>query len=113
MSECFPDQDEIVEVIHLPEFSGASQLCQELCRIQEDCQFWQRDTEELTCTLLSYSYLSSCLTISAGSEPDYLDCIAQVSVFRIFNVNVFRCFQYPQKISWVPISFMLANLVRP
>ena len=75
VSECQPDPDEVIVTIPLPSDQEAASICQQLCGIQEDCNYWTFDSATLTCSLLSYCYLYSCDSFMAGPEPDFSDCL--------------------------------------
>ena len=77
VSECQPDQAEVIREIALPSNPGARQLCQQFCGVQEGCSYWSYDQDTLTCSLLSYCYLHSCDSLTAGAEPDFSDCLCQ------------------------------------
>ena len=81
VAECQPDPDEVIREISLPGDQGASysQVCQELCGIEEGCNHWSYDQASLTCSLLSYCYITSCDSIMAGPQPDFKDCLCQNS----------------------------------
>ena len=80
VSECLPDLDEVIQEVPLPSPSqGAAQLCQQLCGVQEDCNYWTYDAASLTCSLLSYCYLHSCDSLTAGAEPDTSECLCRDS----------------------------------
>ena len=76
VSECQPDQDEVILEMSLPSNEdGATSICQELCGIQDNCEYWRFDAASLTCSLLSYCYLHSCDSLMAGPEPDLGECL--------------------------------------
>ena len=76
VSECQPDQDEVILEMSLPsDEDGATSICQELCEIQDNCEYWRFDGASLTCSLLSYCYLHSCDSLMAGPEPDLSSCL--------------------------------------
>ena len=68
VGECQPDAEEIIMSVDLPSDQGAHSVCQELCLIQEDCEYWSFDALSLTCTLHTYCYLHSCDSITGGVE---------------------------------------------
>ena len=76
VGECSPNADEIIMSVDLPSDQGAHSLCQELCGIQEDCEYWSFDADTLRCTLHTYCYLHSCDSITGAADPDPFDgCI--------------------------------------
>ena len=76
VSECEPDQDEVILEMSLPSSDeGAASICQELCGIQDNCEYWSFDSASLTCSLLSYCYLHSCDSLMAGAEPELGECL--------------------------------------
>ena len=79
VSECQPDLDEVILTVPLPSYEGAAQLCQELCGVQEDCEYWSFNADTLDCSLLAYCYLHSCDNITAGPSPDFTECLCQNS----------------------------------
>ena len=82
VSECNPDfEDEVILQVPLPGRSKdeAIEICQSLCNVQFDCTHWQWSGPTMTCTLLTYSYLSLCHNISSTSSPDLSTCISQNS----------------------------------
>jgi len=79
VSDCRLVDNEIINEIPLPIDQGASHVCQGLCRNQDDCTHWRWSESAQICTLLAYSYLHLCQTISSGSENNFNDCINQDS----------------------------------
>ena len=79
VSECHLDQDEVIIQIPFPSQDGAIRICQNICNAQFDCTYWQWSGPHMTCTLLTYSYLSLCHNISSTSSPELSTCISQDS----------------------------------
>ena len=82
VSECNLDfEDEVILQVPLPGRSKdeAIEICQDLCNVQFDCTHWQWSGPQMTCTLLTYSYLSLCHNISSTSSPGLATCISQDS----------------------------------
>jgi len=79
VSDCQLRENEIINEIHLPINQGALHACQGLCRSQGDCTHWRWNDSAQNCTLLAYSYLHLCQTISSGSENNFNDCVNQDS----------------------------------
>ena len=81
VAECQPDPAEVIREISLPSDQGAgySQVCQQLCGVEEACNHWSYDGASSTCSLLSYCYLHSCDSLTAGAEPDTSDCLCRDS----------------------------------
>ena len=78
VSECQPDLEEVIMTVPLPSYQGAAQLCQELCGVQEDCEYWSFNADTLDCSLLAYCYLHSCDNITAGPSPDFVSELWQL-----------------------------------
>ena len=82
VSECNLDfEDEVILQVPLP---GSSQdeainICQSLCNLQFDCTYWQWSGPQMTCTILTYSYLPLCHNISSTASPDLSTCLSQDS----------------------------------
>ena len=79
VSECDLDPDEVIIQIPFPSQDDAIRICQDLCNAQFDCTYWQWSGPQMTCSLLSYSYLSLCHNISSTSSPEISNCISQDS----------------------------------
>ena len=79
VSECKPDPDEVIVTIPLPSDQEAAIICQQLCGIQDDCEFWSFDKDSLSCDLLAYCYLHTCDSFVAGPDPDFTECLCQGS----------------------------------
>ena len=79
VSECQLGPDEIINQVPLPSQDDALEICQDLCNVQFDCTYWQWSGPQMTCTLLTYSYLSLCHNISSTSSPGLATCISQDS----------------------------------
>jgi len=79
VSDCRFGENEILTELPLPTVQDGSHLCQELCTNQDDCTHWRWSKGAHTCTLLAYSYLHLCETISSGMENNFNDCINQDS----------------------------------
>ena len=79
VSECNLGPDEVINKTPLPGQDDAIRICQDLCNIQTDCTYWQWSGPQETCTLLRYSYLSTCLNVSSTSRPDFSTCLSQDS----------------------------------
>ena len=79
VSECDLGPDEVILQLSLPSEEGAQKICQDLCNVQFDCTYWQFSGPQLTCSLLRYSYLSRCQSMSSGPSPDISECLSQDS----------------------------------
>ena len=79
VADCDPDPDKVILTARLSGDEGSSLLCQQLCGVQDDCAYWSYDRARLTCSLLSYCYITSCDSIFAGPQPDFKDCLCQNS----------------------------------
>ena len=79
VADCDPDPDKVILTARLSGDEGSSLLCQQLCGVQDDCAYWSYDRASLTCSLLSYCYITSCDSIFAGPQPDFKDCLCQNS----------------------------------
>ena len=49
VSGCQPDPHQVIQAVTLPSL----QACQQLCRDEEQCQYWSYDGATLTCSLLA------------------------------------------------------------
>ncbi len=79
VSECHLDQDMVILQVPLPSQDDANRICQDLCNVQFDCTYWQWSGTQMTCTLLTYSYLSLCHNISSTASPELPTCFSQDS----------------------------------
>ena len=79
VSECQFDPDEVILQAPLPSQEDAIKICQDLCKAQFDCTYWQWNGPQMTCTLLTSSYLSLCRNISSTASPDLQTCLSQDS----------------------------------
>ena len=77
VSGCQPDPAEVIMTLIIP--GEPPSICQELCIDLDDCNFWSYDSISFACSLLHTSYLATCDNITAGTEPDYVQCLAQNS----------------------------------
>ena len=79
VSECHLDQDEVILQVPLPSQDDAIRICQDLCNTQFDCTYWQCSGLQMTCTLLTSSYLPLCHNISSTASPELHTCLSQDS----------------------------------
>ena len=79
VSDCEFGPSEVILQVSLPSQEDAITICQGLCNIQFGCSYWQWRGEQMTCTLLTYSYLSLCHNISSTSSPELSTCLSQDS----------------------------------
>ena len=79
VSDCFLNTNEVILQVLLPSPADAITICQDLCNIQLGCSYWQWSGPQMTCTLLSNSYLSRCHNISSTSSPELSTCLSQDS----------------------------------
>ena len=70
---------EVINQVELPTQDGAVIICQDLCNVHFDCTYWQWSGPEMTCTLLTSSYLSLCHKISSTASPGISTCLSQDS----------------------------------
>ena len=79
VSECHLDQYDVIIQIPFPSQDDAITICQDLCNVQFGCTYWQWSGPQMTCTLLTNSYLSQCHNISSTSSPELSTCLSQDS----------------------------------
>ena len=79
VSECEFGPDEVILQVPLPGTDDAIRICQDLCNAQFGCSYWQWKGTQMTCTLLTYSYLPLCHNISSAASPELPICISQDS----------------------------------
>ena len=79
VSDCNLSPDEVILQVPFPGHDGAIRMCQDLCKTQFDCTYWQWSEPQMTCTLLRYSYLSRCRNVSSTSTPEVSTCLSQDS----------------------------------
>ena len=75
VGSCSPDQSQTILSLDLPNSGEQWQLCENLCNVQEDCEFWSLSTcmstsQTCKCSLLTYSYLHSCEIVGGGVDTD-------------------------------------------
>ena len=75
VGSCSPDQSQTILSLDLPNSGEQWQLCENLCNVQEDCEFWSLSNCASTsptckCSLLTYSYLHSCEIVGGGVDTD-------------------------------------------
>jgi len=72
---CDPSKDELIEEYDIPNVEEAVSLCQEVCQIQEGCNFFDYNKNASKCYLFSYRYLDSCQLIGGPVTPGIDDCV--------------------------------------
>ena len=87
VGSCSPDQSQTILSLDLPNTGEQWQLCENLCNVQEDCEFWSLSTCLSTspickCSLLMYSYLHSCEIVGGGVDSDI-----EASASKSFNLK--------------------------
>ena len=74
VSFCSPDPSQTILSLDLPNMGYQWRLCERLCNVQEDCEYWSvscpEASEPCKCFLLKYSYLHSCEVIGGGIDSD-------------------------------------------
>jgi len=79
VGKCDPSKDEIIATYHLPsETEGVNSLCQQVCQIQEGCNFFVYNKESEDCILFQYRYLESCAQIGGLAKPSIDECSAGI-----------------------------------
>ena len=91
VGSCSPDQSQAILSLDLPNSGQQWQLCENLCNVQEDCEFWSLSTCPTTsqtckCSLLTYSYLHSCEIVGGGVDSD-IEVSASKDLLILFNSN--------------------------
>merc|ERR1711915_636493 len=66
---CSPATDEIIETYDIPNVENAISLCQQVCQIQEGCNYFTYNKDLEKCYLFHYRYLDSCQLIGGTAEP--------------------------------------------
>ena len=79
VSECQLGPDEVILQVPIPETHDAIKICQGLCNAQSGCNYWQWSGLQMTCSLLTSSYLSGCRNISSTASPELQTCLSQDS----------------------------------
>merc|ERR1712180_562810 len=69
VGKCDPSVDEEIETYPIPNVESAVSLCQEVCQIQEGCNFFEYNSKKEECLLFHYRYLDSCELIGGTAEP--------------------------------------------
>ena len=74
VSFCSPDPSQTILSLDLPNMGYQWRLCERLCNVQEDCEYWSvscpEASEPCDCSLLKYSYLHSCEVIGGTVDSD-------------------------------------------
>ena len=71
---CNPATNEIIDTYDIPNAENAVSLCQQVCQIQEGCNFFSYNNAVEQCTLFHYSYLDSCQLIGGSDVPTIDEC---------------------------------------
>merc|ERR1712110_817106 len=79
VSDCQLSPDEVILQVPFPSQDDAIRICQDLCNAQIGCTYWQWRGTQMTCTLLTSSYLSLCHNISSTASPELPTCLSQDS----------------------------------
>ena len=79
VSQCQLGHGDVINQIPLPSSDDAIRICQYLCTAEFGCAYWQWSGPEMTCTLLTSSYLSLCHKISSTASPGISTCLSQDS----------------------------------
>ena len=75
VGSCSPDMDELVDsYTDIP----SAALCQQICGIQEGCNYFSHSSSSLLCSLYHYRFLSSCQLVAGPSTPPLDQCITSV-----------------------------------
>ena len=79
VSQCQLVPGDVINQIPLPSSDDAIIICQYLCTAEFDCAYWQWSGPEMTCSLLTSSYLPLCHKISSTASPGISTCLSQDS----------------------------------
>ena len=71
VGSCNPEEDELIDIY--PRIPDAP-LCQEICRIQEGCNYFRWSKSSKECSLYHYRFLASCNIISGPRFPSIDEC---------------------------------------
>ena len=82
VGECSPSQEDVIEVQHLPcegiDTHECVRLCQRLCSITADCNFFSYNSELMDCILIQESsenaFLSTCDVLAGPDTPTLQQC---------------------------------------
>merc|ERR1711962_155845 len=78
VGKCDPSVDEEIETYPIPNVENAVSLCQEVCQIQEGCNFFKYNSKQEKCDLFHYRYLESCELIGGTAEPTLDVCSQEI-----------------------------------
>jgi len=77
LGNCQFNNDAIVAEFTLPGGPGEYVLCQELCQIEERCNYFNYDSSSGSCLLFSTFDVIGCDVISGPAEPDLFECLPE------------------------------------
>merc|ERR1711915_887719 len=72
VGSCDPSRDELIDEYDIPgDIEGAVSLCQEVCQIQEGCNFFDFNAQLGKCYLFRYRYLDNCCSSFVREDCAY------------------------------------------
>merc|ERR1712241_494559 len=75
VGNCDPAEDEFIASYQLPNTTdNANRICQDVCQIQEGCNFFVYRAAQSLCYLYQYRYLDSCSQVGGVGSPDIDVC---------------------------------------
>ena len=94
---CSPDLSQTILSLDLPNMGDQWGLCERLCNVQEDCEYWSVSCPETSqpcdCSLLKFSYLHSCEVIGGSVDSD-IEVISVQAFFKTFHPSHVRTHSY-------------------
>merc|ERR1712002_1170212 len=76
---CDPSKDEIIESYDIPNSAeNVYSLCQQVCQIQEGCNFFKYNKNTEKCDLFHYRYLDSCQLVAGTATPSLDECAQEL-----------------------------------
>lgn len=77
LGECVFNDDSVIESWTIPNTPTAPITCQELCRIEDECNYFTYRSDTETCLLYHYFDLVACGLVSGTKTPPFYDCLPQ------------------------------------
>jgi len=91
LGECDFDDTKIVSEFTLPGNPGTFVLCQELCQIEERCNYFTYDSSKSSCILYSAYDIVDCSIVAGPAQPDLFECLPEPGSHTCDDFSKFKC----------------------